>query len=216
MTAKVRFRGGWTCSCVTTSLPLVEQDMLGRGLITFNIDIYQLGYNTLVTASAGTHAAGGCTDVGQYSKDQIEVWREWGWTMQHRTTQQGFDFDHAHGWPYGCPHLSSDAQQQNVQWNHKQNGLTSKGAVAGLWPIPDWKTAITRKDAEMPSAQEVAKAVLTIDGLIDNVFTNNPANKDVALRTALTETYKRVAAVDLQLDRVESKLDALIAAAGQP
>ena len=213
---KVTFRKDWTCSCVATSLPLVEQDMLGRGLINFNIDIYQLGYTAKVTASAGTHAAGGCTDVGQYSKDQIEVWRGWGWTMQHRTTQQGFDFDHAHGWPYGCSHLSSDAQQQNVQWNKQQNGLTSKGTVTGLWPILDWKTAIKRKEAEMPSAQEVAKAVLTTDGLIDNVFTSNAKNKEVALRTALTETYKRVAAVDIQLARVESKLDALIAAAGQP
>lgn len=74
--AKVKFRGGWTCSCVATSLLLVEQDMIRKGLSKQSIDIFQLGYRGDVTASAGTHDAGGCTDVAQRSPKHIKVWRE--------------------------------------------------------------------------------------------------------------------------------------------
>jgi hypothetical protein len=103
---KVRFRGGWTCECVAKSLPLVEADMIKKGIIKHNVDIFQLGYNSGgVSASAGTHDGGGNTDVGQYSDAGIKVWREWGWCQQHRTPAQGFS-NHGHGWPKGCPHMS--------------------------------------------------------------------------------------------------------------
>ena len=223
--AKVKFRGGWTCSCVATSLPLVEQDMIRRGLIKHNIDIFQLGYRTDVSASAGTHAAGGNTDVAQFSDAQIDVWRLWGWTIQHRTKAQGFDMDHGHGWPLGCPHLSPGGKAQAVQWANRQNGLVSKGRVAGRWPIDDWKTAMKKRLAEIAKEQEnelpttadvvkaltsdknflsaVAEAVLNDDS-IPNTVTSNAANVNVSTKTALSQIGKKVGDIG-------TKLDALIA-----
>lgn len=152
--AKVAFRGGWTCGCVATSLPLVEQDMIKRGLIKQNIDIWQLGYRGDVAASAGTHNKGGCTDVDQYSDAQIKVWWEWGWSMQHRTPAQGF-MHHAHGWPVGCPHLSTGAQSQARSWANGRNGLISNLAVPN-WPgVINWKDALKRKAATV--ADDAAK-----------------------------------------------------------
>jgi len=152
----VAFRGGRTCSCVATSLPLVERDMIRRGLIKYNIDVYQLGYRNDVSASAGTHAGGGNTDVAQFSDAQIDVWRLWGWTIQHRTKAQGFDMDHGHGWPLGCDHLSAGGRAQATQWANRQNGLASKGRVEGRWPIDDWKTAMKKRQAEQQARDDAA------------------------------------------------------------
>jgi hypothetical protein len=140
--AKVKFRGGWTCGCVATSLPLVEQDMIKHGIIKHNIDIFQLGYRNDVAASAGTHSKGGCTDVAQYSDEALKIWRKWGWTMQHRTPAQGF-MHHAHGFPYGCPHLAPLAQKQADAWKHERDGLIQNKKVTGPgWQVLDWKDAI--------------------------------------------------------------------------
>src|SRR5216117_161797 len=130
MTAKVAFRGGWTCSCVATSLPFVELAMIKRGLIKSSIDIEQLGWRDDVNASKGTHLKGGCTDVLQRNHECIQCWRDWGWTMQDRSPWFP-EMQHAHGWPYGCTHLSSDAQNQNTSWNNRRNGLVNNGVVQG-------------------------------------------------------------------------------------
>jgi GH24 family phage-related lysozyme (muramidase) len=231
--AKVKFRGGWTCSCVAKSLPLVEKDMIRRGLIKYNIDIYQLGYRNDVGASAGTHAGGGNTDVGQFSDAQIDVWRLWGWTIQHRTRAQGFDMDHGHGWPLGCTHLSSGGRSQASQWANRQNGLVSRGRVAGRWPIDTWKTAMKKrlaeiaeaereKELELPTTGEVTTAVLKAmksdkelialigeaaasADVVPNEFTSNTANEFVAMKTALVYLSRQNKAVN-------AKLDALVAA----
>lgn len=139
---RVWFRGlGWTCTCVANSLPAVEDELLIRGLISNSVDIYQLGYRNDVSASAGTHAGGGNTDVAQYNDAQIDVWRLHGWTIQHRTRAQGFSIDHGHGWPLGCPHLSPSGNGQWSQWRNHTNGLASYGSIAGRWPIDSYTTA---------------------------------------------------------------------------
>lgn len=203
MSDKVWFRNGWTCNCVATSLPWVEYDMIRRGLIKQSIDIFQLGYNGGgVQASAGTHDAGGCTDVGQYSDEQIRIWRYWGWTMQARTRAQGFD-PHAHGWPIGCSHLSAGAVHQWNQWKNRTNGLASYGPITGPYTTDTWRKALERNFYQMftitdikkamgevidARLDDIAKRVLSQDGVIPNVFTPNQENKFVSLATALKET----------------------------
>jgi hypothetical protein len=146
-TERLRFRNRRVCICVATSLPFVEHRMLEEGVIRFNIDIYQGGYNTTVTASKGTHDEGGNTDVGQYSFAALKIWREMGWAMQHRTKAQGFSGDHGHGWPVGCPHLSEGAEWQASEWNLYRNGLRSRGRVTG--PAPTGKLTPTWVDGLM-------------------------------------------------------------------
>jgi hypothetical protein len=146
-TERLRFRGRRVCICVATSLPYVEHRMLEEGVIRFNIDIYQGGYNTTVVASKGTHDEGGNTDAGQYSFAALKIWREMGWAMQHRTEAQGFSGDHGHGWPVGCPHLSEGAEWQASEWNLYRNGLRSRGRVTG--PAPTGKLTPTWVDGLM-------------------------------------------------------------------
>lgn len=193
----VAFRGGRTCTCVATSLPVVEEHMLLLGLISDHLDIYQLGYRNDVGASAGTHAGGGNTDVGQFSDAHIKVWREAGWTIQHRTRSQGFDMDHGHGWPFGCPHLSAGGRSQATQWKNRQNGLISRGRVQGTWPVVGWKTGVKRleeknmglkEDIASAVADEVIKrvgaAVWNADE-IPNTFSGNAANATVPAKFAM-------------------------------
>jgi hypothetical protein len=199
--------------------------MLLRGLIKSNIDIFQGGYNAgRVGASAGTHDQGGCTDVGQYSDAQIDIWRLHGWTMQHRTPAQGF-MHHAHGWPWGCPHLAPAAQSQAAQWRNRQNGLVSRGRVVGRWPIDTWTTARDkRKKVLMALKDDVAAAVvaklrddypkmadafLDRDGKIGNTFTGNTKNGEVAIKTALEYLGARTRGMEVQQDGQDKKLDAL-------
>ena len=130
-TERIPFRGRLVCSCVATSLPLVEQAMIKAGVIKYNIDIYQAGYNRGgVSASAGTHDRGGCIDVGQYSTTALAIWRLWGWAMQARTRAQGFT-PHGHGSPKGCPHLSAGAAYRLL------NGRTRGMDFGTAGPSPD-------------------------------------------------------------------------------
>jgi hypothetical protein len=178
---RIPFRNlGLTCSCVVESLPYVELDMLAKGIIKESIDIFQLGYRDDVGASAGTHARGGCVDVGQYSAKAIDVWRIWGWTMQDRSPF--LDPNHGHGWPYCCPHLAPAAQDQEAAWDKKRNGLINNQLVVGRWPVLPWKQALEKEKARMTElakdianelvnelvreAPRIAKAFLSSDGII--------------------------------------------------
>jgi hypothetical protein len=145
-TERIPFRGRLVCYCVATSLPLVEQAMIEAGVIKYSIDIHQGGYNKGgVSASAGTHDRGGNIDVAQYSDAALRIWREWGWCMQARTRAQGFS-PHGHGWPKGCPHLSSGGAYQASEWQNGRNGLRSRGAITGPGPkgrsTPTWTQGI--------------------------------------------------------------------------
>ena len=147
--ARVPFRGGWTCECVVQSLPLVERDMIRRGIIRECIDIFQLGWNPNgVAASAGTHDKGGPIDVAQFSDAALQVWWDWGWWMQHRTVAQGFSGDHGHGGPMGCPHGAQLATWQMQAYKRGLNGLRSNGPAAGPWrTMPSWSDAIKAHQA---------------------------------------------------------------------
>jgi hypothetical protein len=146
-TERIRFRGGLVCRCVAISLPWVEFAMLEAGVIKFNLDFYQFGYRNDVSASAGTHAKGGNTDVGQYTDAALKVWRAMGWTMQRRTAAQGFTDAHGHGWPKGCPHLSAGAEVQRRAWDAGRDGLRQNRLITGPAPTgkntPKWDAALS-------------------------------------------------------------------------
>lgn len=225
MAAKVAFRGGWTCDCVKTSLPWVEEDMRQRGIINNSIDIFQLGWRGDVSASAGTHDEGGCTDVGQWSVAAIDVWRIWGWTMQRRDLS-GIQ-THGHGWPYGCPHLAPAAQYQAREWDQGDNGLVNQGPIAGRYPVKNWKTALeegvqrmyTLEDIEaaarrgaLAARNDIAEAVWRKDGLINNKgFAPGSAGNYVNGNEALIGIMHRADTLPSPADiaaAVDAKLDA--------
>lgn len=204
-----RFRTGTTCACVATSLPRVERYMILTGLIRESIDLFQLGYRTDVTASAGTHSRGGCVDTGQFSPAQIEAWRLFGWTMQRRDLPGVVT--HAHGWPLGCPHLAPAAQAQARDWARGDNGLVGSVGIVGRYPVDDWQTALRRMETVMAGlADDVAKGVLDLDTL-ENVFTGNDANKTVTLRTAVVTLGKRSRSTEARLAKIEALLEKIAA-----
>jgi hypothetical protein len=160
MAERIPFRGaGLTCSCVVESLPWVEEAMRRRGIIRESIDCLQFGYRDDVSASAGTHARGGCTDVAQRSAAAIDVWRRWGWTMQDRSPWFP-TMPHAHGWPYGCPHLSDAAKDQRTDWDNRRNGLVNNEPVIGRWPVDKWDVALERMVPTLFTAEDIAKATV--------------------------------------------------------
>jgi hypothetical protein len=219
MAERIPFRGGLTCSCVVESLPWVELDMIRRGIIKQSIDIKQLGYRDDVSASAGTHSRGGCVDVAQRSAAAIDVWRRWGWTMQDRSPWFP-DAPHAHGWPYGCPHLGDAAKDQRTDWDNRRNGLVNNQAVIGRWPVPKWDVAIERIVPTLFTETDIAKKVLSLDNVIANSgFDPNAGNEFVALKTALESLGRFMVAqkktnTDLAatLKTTNAKLDALTVA----
>ena len=160
---KRSFRGGYTCECVALSLPRIERAMIQRGIIRRSIDVWQLGYRTDVRASAGTHSAGCMVDVGQYSDAALRVWREYGWTMQHRTRAQGFSMDHGHGGPYGCWHGSDYADYQQREYAAGRNGLISRGPVTGpKVPLIRWDVALKERFDEVATVTEIKDAVRAV------------------------------------------------------
>ena len=144
--AKQYFRGGYTCVCLVTIIPLIEKEMIAKGIIKHSIDVHQWGYRNDVSASAGTHAEAGVLDVAQYSDAALKVWREWGVEMQHRTKAQGFSMAHGHGVVKGCTHRSNAAYLQHVDWEKGKNGLRSHGPITGPEPkgknTPTWQVAL--------------------------------------------------------------------------
>lgn len=154
--AKVPFRGGWTCTCVATSVPFVEQRMLDAGVIKHNLDFYQFGWRNDVTASAGTHAKGGNTDTAQYSDNAIRIWRECGWNMQHRTKKQGFKEEHGHGAPIGCVHLSPSGMNQMEDYLIGRDGLLQHLPITGpKVPVIRWDDAIKNFYKENPDVKNL-------------------------------------------------------------
>lgn len=159
----VAFRGGRTCHCVAESLPVLEELMLLKGLISDSVDIFQLGYRTDVSASAGTHSGGGCTDVGQFSNAHLKFWRTYGWTIQRRVPP-AFIY-HGHGWPNGCPHLAPAAQYQQRAWNNGRDGLVSNGRITGPGPkgksTPSWEHGLELARKEIMAIEDrIAAKVL--------------------------------------------------------
>jgi endonuclease/exonuclease/phosphatase family metal-dependent hydrolase len=119
------FRGKPTCECLYESLPLVEKVMLKKGLIKYNLDVYQIIGGAV--SSAGTHSTGGAVDTAQAFDAQLRVWRDAGYDAGwRRTTQQGFDIWHCHAVARGCPH-NSPARYQISAVDDGYNGLGYNG-----------------------------------------------------------------------------------------
>lgn len=211
MAERVPFRGGLTCSCVVESLPWVEKDLARLGLPS-PVRIFQLGYRTDVSASAGTHAKGGCVDLdGTPTAAEIDVWRLWGWTMQARFLSGVTP--HCHGWPYKCTHLSAAAQQQETDWNRKDAGLQGGAQVQGRWPIKPWNIALRERKAlleeeDMPTPGEIAKAVWDTRS-IRNVWGVGEGDY-IRAESALEAIGRDGNDMQKRMDEVEAKLDQLL------
>ena len=200
--AKQWFRGGWTCVCVATILPKIEQEMIAKGIIKYNIDIYQLGYRTDVAKSADTHAEAGVLDVAQYSDAALKVWREWGVEMQHRTPAQGFTH-HGHGVVKGCTHRSNGAYLQHLDWEKGKNGLRSHGPITGPEPkgpnTPTWQVALKTHTTPKPPPV-VLKPGWSKDPIVKLSFAKVPGEVSylqgcVRVAAVTTSSGKKVAPV---------------------
>jgi hypothetical protein len=199
VSGRVWFRVGWTCPHLKAVLESAEEEMLLRGELDNELDIYQLQGGA--AASAGTHSKPGAADLGQTSDAQITTLRRNGGNFQRRTPAQGFVL-HAHGFAQGCTCGSSSLLNQKRLWNRRLNGLVSNGPVIGLWPTKNWKTAVAERKKVIMALKDdiaaeiiarirkeydaIADAVLTRDGKIANTITGNAANKTVTLAGALT------------------------------
>lgn len=143
------WRGGYVCECVTLIYPVMESRMAK----TFGF--FQYGYNAGgVSASAGTHDAGGTTDHGQDSWDELTIQRECGAAAWGRTPAEGFD-PHCHSVLCGCPHLSSGAADQVNDYRNGRNGLANNGPDTG----PDvayitWQDAYYKYAGDNPPEDE--------------------------------------------------------------
>lgn len=118
------FRGYPCCSCLAKWLPAYEKELLRRGVIRFNLDVFQLIGGA--KASAGTHSQGGAFDIAQFSDEALWVARQMGADADwHRSRAQGF-MPHAHGVLRGCPH-NGPARYQIDAVDRGYNGLGWKG-----------------------------------------------------------------------------------------
>jgi hypothetical protein len=123
----VKFRGFWACPCLAKWLPAYEKELLRRGVIKSNIDIYQLIGGA--TASAGTHTKGGAFDIAQISWEAIYVARQMGadatWHRPYNWDNRG-GMSHTHGVLRGCDH-NYPARYQITAVDDGYNGLGHLG-----------------------------------------------------------------------------------------
>ena len=119
----VWFRGHPACPCLAKWLPVYEKELLRRGVIQHNIDIYQLIGQ--VGASAGTHSKGGAFDLHQFTTKAVYVARQMGadasWHRPYNWDGHG-GVEHMHGVLRGCPH-NSPARYQIAAVDAGYNGL---------------------------------------------------------------------------------------------
>jgi hypothetical protein len=181
-TENIPFRGRRTCICVVRIVPLVEAEMKKRGLIRNSVDFFQMGYNTGgVTASAGTHDRGGAIDVAQYTDAHLVVWRMFGVRMMHRTPAERFSH-HGHGWPGGCPHMSSGLRYQESEWRAKRNGLVNRKAVTGPgWTTITWQEAVKKYGGKPVTPAPAPAPAIAKDILDMATWVRFATNKDQPL-----------------------------------
>lgn len=147
MSYVVTFRGHPACPCLAEWLPVYEAELLRRGIVKHNIDIYQLIGGA--AASAGTHTKGGAYDVAQVTTEAIEVAREMGAAAWHRPKNwdNAGGIEHHHGVLNGCPH-NTPARYQIDAYKLGFNGLGRLGHGAAdngprVMPLRTWKAGIT-------------------------------------------------------------------------
>lgn len=129
------FRGFRACSCLAKWLPAYEKELLRRGLIRYNIDVFQLiGGNP---KSGGTHLTGGAFDIAQSSDEAIKVARAMGadatWRRPYNWDNRG-GIEHTHGVLTGCPH-NRPAAYQIADVRKGLNGLANRARDTGPRPL---------------------------------------------------------------------------------
>ncbi|MBA2952100.1 hypothetical protein GON03_18975 [Nocardioides sp. MAH-18] len=118
-------RGRPACPCLVQWLPVYEAELLRRGVIQFNIDIFQLIGNA--PASAGVHSKGGAFDIGQTQREAVEVARQMGADATWARTTGAFASNrHTHGVLRDCPH-NGPARYQIDAVDAGFNGLGREG-----------------------------------------------------------------------------------------
>lgn len=167
---------GWGCTCMAVTLPLIEADMLAKGLIKRSIDFFQWGYNRgQVAASAGTHDLGGVADCGQWSLEQRRVWAAWGTMPFPRTTQFGWTTgDHLHVVWHGCPHQMSSAAQQVRDGLAGRDGLVSNRVRNFEKPTRTWQEAVRAYAADN---------VISVGPLAQTIIKDSGTGKDIDMAT---------------------------------
>lgn len=157
---QVSFRGKPACPCLAEWLPAYEKELLRRGVIKSNIDIYQLIGGA--AASGGTHATGGAFDIVQRSDEAVWVARQMG--ADATWNRATWSPPHAHGVLRGCPH-NGPARYQIVAVDAGYNGLGYKG-MAGKDDGPRPLSYRTWREG-------IAWARLQAGGPVDRMNPNN-------------------------------------------
>lgn len=171
------WRGGYVCECVTLIYPIMERRAAEAGVGTPS-DVYQYCYNAGgVSASAGTHDAGGVTDHNQWTDAQLRIQRECGGAAWYRTPAEGFDY-HTHIVLCGCPHLSSGAADQVTDYRNGRNGLANNGPDTGPdVPYITWQDAYYKYAGDNPPDDEglfgMTKRISKYRGAAQTLETND-------------------------------------------
>lgn len=121
----VNFRGYWACPCLAEWLPWFEKYLRFIGVLGPNesLNFYQLIGGA--SQSSNTHLSGGDWDIHhliKFVQTQLAAAQMGSW-LEHRLISQGFDVEHDHGSLNGCPHESSAAKNQDVEFAAGQDGL---------------------------------------------------------------------------------------------
>jgi hypothetical protein len=130
MSVQVPFRGFILDQSTIDAVLLMER------LLGYPVRIMQGSWSN-VSASAGTHSAGGAVDVSiedangnllplAQQIDIVHAGRAAGFAMERRTPAEGFVY-HAHGILRGDLLVSLSAAEQLVQWDAGLNGLADHG-----------------------------------------------------------------------------------------
>lgn len=153
------WRGGRFNSTSIASLIVVERH-------AGPIRIMQGGWNAGgVSASAGTHDAGGVCDISVSGKTNAEVWslltwlRRCGWAAWLRTPAQGF-VRHCHAVRIGDASASWGAKAQVVAYKRGRNGLAGNGRDDG----PDVAVVTWEKSKYNPANSPKPRKPYVING----------------------------------------------------
>lgn len=182
----IKFRNRKACRCLATWLPAYEAELLRRGVIKHNIDIFQLiGSNP---KSAGTHKSGGAFDIAQTTDEAIEVARLMGadatWLRPLNWDGKG-GIEHTHGVLRGCRH-NAPARYQVTAVDAGFNGLGhlgQGGPDTGPRPLSKrtWKEGIAWARTQRPAELVVVAW---------NVFVGNDPDRIAAALTELAEEHQ--------------------------
>ncbi len=115
----------WGCTCMETIDPMIDRELVARGIIHQCLDVMQGCYSGgRVAASGATHNGGGVRDLAQSGEPYDSHLEMWGYAAFQRDWRDGMD-PHTHAVLIGCPHLDPSAHRQVTAWMNKRNGLMS-------------------------------------------------------------------------------------------